>query len=172
MKTTITPVTRTKIVIEASAEVFIVPNHSCKLNPEYMTELNRIVNIQKIMRANNLMYDYKADDVVQLWFTSKDDLGSENLGDHGFKFYTEDNKYSVYASESSVLNHLPKKMFEGLNEGETRTIFIPMNDAEVYNHNIGYEDKADIELRLTVTAAQTKYRYKNYGNFEEVFQIV
>lgn len=171
MKTTTQVVTRTNVTIEAAADVFIIPNRLSKLDPEYMAELDRIVNMKKIARANNLVFDYKADDIIQLWFTS-DDLDSENLGDHGFRFYIEDDKYLVPPSESKILNYLPKKMFEGLREGETRTILIPMNDAEIYNCNTGDEEKVDIELRLTITAAQSKYRYKNFGNFEDTLSMV
>lgn len=171
MKTTTQVVTRTNVTIEAEADVFIIPNKLYKLKPKYMTELNRIVNVRKIALANNLVYDYEADDVIQLWFVS-DDLDSENLGDHGFRFYIEDDKYLVPPSESKILSCLPKKMFEGLREGETRTILIPMNDTEIHNCNTGDEEKVDIELRLTITAAQSKYRYKNFGNFEDTLSMV
>lgn len=171
MKTTTTQVTKTNIVIEAEADVFIIPNKLYKLNPKYMTELNRIVNVRKIALANNLVYDYEADDVIQLWFVS-DDLGSDNLGNHGFRFWVENDRYWVHSSESKILSCLPKKMFEGLREGETRTILIPMNDTEIQNCNTGDEEKVDIELRLTITAAQSKYRYKSFGNFEDTISMV
>lgn len=170
MKINTTNVTRKNVVIEASADVFIVPNSAFKLNPNYVTEMRRIIDISNVMRANNLVYDYDKDDIIQLWFTSKEELKSENLGDHGFRFKTEDgDEFSIFPCDAKIVEMLPRKMFAGLREGESRTIFIPMKDCTAYNRITDKDEKIDIDLRITVTAAQTKYRYKRFGNFEDTF---
>ena len=161
-----------KATIQADADVFVIPNSSWIPDTTTIIGIRQVERIRSVMRANNINYDFSSDPVVELWWCSED-LRSDNIGSHGLLFTTEDDE-DVYinGSYSNVVGLLPKKLFDGMTEGSTRMITIPMTAKIVKSLSGDEEIFWDIQLMINTRAAQTEYRYSRFGNFEDVLRTV
>ena len=134
---------------------FIIPNASFEFKSEEMSGPETIVT-----RAKRLMnVDIKeGDQLVDMWFTPKEKTeAGDNLSCHYWCFQSllgieeqEDRDLLGYFPE-----YLPKRLFEGVVEGDTRTFDCPEYGA-----------------KIEVTFHQQGYRYARFGNFESVLSQV
>lgn len=151
-------------VLEGNLEAFIIPNKG-GLVTNWLSESTqqRMINdIKKISILSSKEFDPKNDPVVQLWFTG---MGCENLVDHYLHAETDDSK-RVYMRARN-LGHLPASFFEGKKEGDSIDLVFPAT-CEVADS----DDELNITVKAKVTLAQTKYRYRSFGNFEDVLRQV
>jgi len=90
------------------------------------------------------------DKVVQIWTTSED---VDSWNNHG----APDPILEIMGFHEGPRTYFPEywpaSVFAGLKEGETVTI-----NGDKFN--------------ITLTTAQTKYRYKRFGTFEDVFDMM
>lgn len=155
--------------ITFKGDVFIIPNRYDLFNNEsYMSESQK-KNIADMFTANGLTFDIHEDRVIQIWIVSRNPedptdpnyLNTDNFYDHGAKM----KPFYITAKGSSVV---PAKLFENLQEGETTTIKIP-----VYLEYRNSEELDDVSINTYInfelTARQRCYRYRQFGEFEEVF---
>ena len=82
--------------------------------------------------------------LIQVWYVSDE---CDNWSSHRWEDHPE------FFGSHGLPNHLPEHLLEGVKEGDELVL------------NFG-----DKELRLT--AAQSDYRYRNFGTFEEAFKQV
>lgn len=147
--------------IEANVDLFIIPNSPSKFlegfqyenaAPGYMNL--RDDNIDRIAKLNGVEI-CKGERLIQVWLTSKEELGSDNLNDHGFEATTENGeKVRLHFRCHSI----PATMLLGKSEGEVFDMKIKCYDM----------DKNEYELLMHVKCSQSEYRYRRFGNFENV----
>lgn len=148
-------------VLHINADVFIIPN-SAVLTSEcgYWAD-KRKRQMQQILTETT---GESEEDIVvlQTWVVAEETLESENLGNHGGSFIAEDRK-KHYIPSGRIGEHFPAKLFEGHTEGEVVDIKIPKGYDE-FNQNF--------DIVLSLRLAQKEYRYRGFGNFEDVFRQV
>lgn len=148
-------------IIEADGIGFIIPNngdHSDNFRDWIQKWYMPIVETNKISLEKN---DY----IVQVWSASEEDLDSDNLERHGFTI-TEDGKRIHYSPRMELL---PASMFEGKVEGDTVTFDVPIHG---FDEEGELDDEVIVTLRFNMKLCQREYRYRNFGNFEEVLKRV
>ena len=147
--------------IHANAEVFVIPNSANKVS-EY-TFRSVIDNAHRMCENLGMEFDEKNDKLAQFW-TSSDDLDTENLSCHGFSFEVDGQEvYSEYIPEC-----IPVKIYKDIKEGESREVIYEF-EGHIYEPK---SSRVPVRLVLNVTAAQSKYRYRRFGNFEDVLEDV
>jgi hypothetical protein len=157
-----------KINVEATADFFIIPNSASRIQDYYSedTQVRRREEATKICSDNNVDFDESKDYMVQTWITSED-LHADNITDHGFHFEEDGERYWVHAG---IGRFIPSNLIN-IKEGETVTL--SFNDNEVYARNdLDEEHPVNVNVILHITAAQTKYRYRNFGKFEDTLKYV
>ena len=163
-----------KLVVNAKAEVFIIPNTPSKVNLDSCLG-ERLANvINEISSLNG--YEFSPDErLVQLWWTSED-LGRENLADHGIRVQLNEDHLILSASCTyDSFGYLPIGMVKDWHEGEEVEIIIPIKTDKScfilkngkFNEGLVEADEMEIEFHLKVTPSQLKYRYRRFGTFEE-----
>lgn len=146
-----------KYVVTANADVFIVPNRFYYLNPDLKSDIRRA---KRTCDSLNEKF-YKTDLIGQFWLTSED-LNSDNIACHGFRL--EQHKY---VTGGEISEYFPVKIFEDLKENESKEIIM---NIFAKDSDSDEDNEIPVELHLNVTAKQTKYRYRSYGNFEDTFK--
>ena len=129
---------------ELNCEVFIVPNSMCYLEHLCVPSFRERVN--EICQYNGVDTTYDTP-LFQAWFVGGD---SDNMGDHGFR--VGERTFGA----GFLKAYLPAELFFHKNEGDVVTVHYPVDE--------------DTDLTLNCRLAQTKYRYSNYGTFEECFR--
>lgn len=142
-------------IIEANGDMFIIPNSFIRLSEEDK-ESRLSVQVRDIFSHYNMTPE---DDelMTQVWIVAKDDLGTENLTDHGCHFMDEDER--KYASPH--ISIIPTRIFEDKKEGD-------IVDVQFKHHQSDPEFECEFILHLRL--AQSEYRYRRFGQFEEVFE--
>lgn len=148
---------------DVDADAFIIPNGVPTIKSFFTSYQKRYSDLcQKIYEINGIEYDEEnlgEEKMLEMWVTAKEDLGSENLGSHGFKLEIDGTpKYCRFP------NYLPLRLFEGKEEGDIVSITLPIT---AYTYEDG-ETKCELYIRFHIRLAQTEYRYRNFGRFEEL----
>lgn len=146
------------VVTVNDMEAFIIPNGAF-MAKDILCDgpRNRMIMVlDKIGKASHFeAFDPEKDLLVDLWYCSKE-AESDNICDHGFKITCspDDLFKGNYLSD---IKSLPVKWLQDLKEGEGFNMIVP------------YHEK--IKFVLHITTAQSKYRYKNYGTFENAVNL-
>ena len=150
-----------------NAVCFVIPNgagycHNFLLD-SYKERYTRYCT--DLCQQKGLIFDPDNDPLVQVWFGS-DDLGSDNLEAHGF--WAEDENYSFR------YGYLPLPLIKDIKEGDTMDLEFEIEkemvrEGEKHKY-IEYGEKDRIKLHITFD--QRSYRYRNFGNFEDVVRKV
>lgn len=157
------------VVHHARADVFVIPNRAGKVSQFIIHPEKEEEKMKKLCEMNDETFDPENDWLVETWLTAEEDLGSENLSDHGFSIVADGVKYRA---GMDIRRYIPAKLLPK-KEGETVILNIPC----WYRNNESYEmykkdDDGDFTLELELTANQSSYRYRNFGPFEEVVEKV
>lgn len=141
--------------IKANADLFIIPNAIVDTTDKFYDaphyrKLRETGPGMSMLNGLNPM-DPDSSKLVQVWITSKEDLHTENLGDHCF--HVDDQIIAGHDGKYSA-GYLPLSMLKGHHEGDHINIKMDYS-----NHGIMLE----LDCRL----AQTEYRYRNFGTFED-----
>ena len=168
-----------KLVVNAKAEVFIIPNTPSKINWASCLGERLADAMNEISKLNG--YEFSPDEkLVQLWWTSED-LGSENLGDHGIRVQLNEDHLKIAASCTyNPFGYLPIGMVKDWHDGEEIEIIIPVKTDDNcfvfkngrFDRNATKADEMEIEFHLKVTPSQLKYRYRRFGTFEECLHSI
>ena len=158
----------------ANAEIFIIPNRACKLSEilDFAKDKFRKLG-EDLCTASGTSFDESKDYFVETWITVEEDLGSENLADHGFRIKLSDNqRIHVYSGEIS--RNIPSSLLKDLREGK-ETVQITFNNLQgriITGKDYDNAEEVTVNLTLNLTAAHRKYRYRTYGNFEDTLESV
>jgi hypothetical protein len=153
-----------------SVDMFIVPNSSITiekmlLRKQYEGWLSRLMEVNGLELSNN-------ECLIDVWMVSNSTTGdtnleSDNLRDHGFEV---DGKRACIGSA-----YFPKRLIESKKEGDVIEINLPITYPEYQRDentgkliNCSEDDVIAISLKLN----QKDYRYRRFGNFEEVLEKV
>lgn len=153
----------TNNVLEGNLEVFIIPNQGGLitnwLSESVQNEFKK--NIGEIAELSGREFNPETDKIVQLWFTGMD---CDNMVDH--YAWAEDENGNKLSFRASNIGHLPASFFDGKKEGDTIDISFPVRAYD------SADRATDITVKAHVTLAQSKYRYRRFGNFEDVLAKV
>lgn len=145
--------------LEIGCDMFIVPN---SLNRASAFSLNagRFKESANAVLAANGLATESDPLLIQIWVVAEESMGCDNLNDHFGLYKDADGNESLYGQ---VWGYLPASLFKDAKEGDTVEVIIPSG---VY----GYSD--DFDTVLCMTLAQTVYRYRRFGNFEDCFKCL
>jgi hypothetical protein len=140
--------------------VFIVPNRAGPADDSewgamWLRDNNETAK-KMDLAINGVPVDFKPDDVlVQLWWTGS---GSENWSRHSLPSCLNCTKADIERLKAgkyvgNMVEYLPLRLIKDFKEGDTFTV--EANGKKV-----------------TVICNQKDYRYRDYGNFEEVLKQV
>jgi len=147
-------------VIEASGIGFVIPNSAGHKNSYFD---NGKHSFMPIVEANNIELK-DSDYIIQVWAASED-LGSDNLTAHGFSII-EDGKRMYYHPRMELL---PASIFENKVEGDEVSFDVPIMGMD---EDGDFTEKVKAILRFHMTLNQHEYRYRSFGNFEDVVKRV
>lgn len=150
-------------IIDFKAGVFIIPNMPGAPKNFILNSIReqKAIFVSKIFELNGMeCADPMNEVMVEVWVHSKDDLGSENLGSHGFPCIIDGEE--TYLTPVDI-GHIPVKFFEGHKEGDEINIKIPVGLDKWSGDYSGRVGIMDITMKLD----QTHYRYAHRGPFEQ-----
>lgn len=160
-------------VLEFKGHIFIIPNAPSTYR-EFIgdaAEAKRLL-ADAIIKATHPEMDEMDDTdlLIQVWIESMDELGTDNLVDHGGLVLDTDNKKIWFRPCGlASFEFLPLKIFEGKKEGEVVDIIVPKY--KVYKVNDKEKKSPEfVKVIMHLELAQTKYRYQNHGRFEELLK--
>ncbi len=165
-----------------NAAVFVIPNgaiycHEFAINSQVERYIRYCTDL---CEQKGIKFDPDNDPIVQVWFTSSynedlcndylkdDNLKSDNLEAHGF--WTDGAYYSFR------YGYLPLPLIKDIKEGDNMDLEfevekeIVIKDGKRKYLEYGYGEKNRINLHITFD--QRSYRYRNFGNFEDVVRKV
>lgn len=146
--------------IEFNAEAFIVPNHAGKLKDFWSKSTSE--QVKEI--ATNVLGNKPVEDetYVQMWYVAKD-IGCDNLVDHGANVEIDGEKHIIGLRSC----YLPYTLLRDKIEGDTV-------DVTFTNYARGLDDEPGYGIPITmhVTLNQKDYRYRRFGEFQEVLRGV
>ena len=148
------------------ADIFIIPNSLRKLRefPSFMQNSYR--NMLKTIFSEHHIHSENLDEelFVEVWATSKEELKSENLSAHGFNVTIDGKEFRARFPE-----YLPVSLFLFNHEGDETWLNIPVFAEKYYRESDTVETARPI-LKWILRLAQTDYRYRIFGNFEDCLQ--
>lgn len=144
--------------INMTADVFIIPNGIKTLKDFWVSSIQESYAefIKTVLELNPGHHEEEISKLplVQLWWVSTTGgAPSENIVCHGIKFPGHS---KLYSTDTIMMEHLPTYLFDGKKEGDSLMIKIPVGD--------------DLILNVNATLRQRKYRYGNFGDFDELLQ--
>ena len=113
-------------VLEFNCKIFGIPNSPCPANSFWTDSDNKAYakHTKDILNISHPGYAVLDDEILlEVWIVALEDLDSENLRDHGATILNEAGE--KIRLNTSRLNFLPAKLFEGKKEGDIVDIIIP-----------------------------------------------
>ena len=155
-----------------NAACFVVPNAAGYCRQFWLKSIRE--RVEKYSKAlcsqKGIEFDPEHDKVVQVWFVSRydEDLGndylkennlnSSDMSSHGFRM---DGKHYNFR-----YCHLPYPLIKDVKEGDTIDLEFGVSTKDE-DDNRTYDT-----IKLHVTFDQRSYRYRSFGNFEDVVRKV
>lgn len=153
--------------------VFVIPNSAGYCRQFWLKSVGeRVEKYSKdLCSQKGIEFDPEHDKVVQVWFVSRydenlendylkdDNLGSSDMSSHGFRMDGEhyDFRYP----------YLPLPLIKDVKEGDTMDL-----EFEVETRDIDDNIRVSDTIKLHITFDQRSYRYRSFGNFEDVVRKV
>jgi len=138
--------------IEFNADAFIIPNRAGKLGDFWLSSVAEAARRQATIMLGKEPTD---DDLfVEMWYVA-DDIGCENLVDHGASVEIDGKKYYI----DVPTRYLPYLALKDKREGDSLIV--------TFYEAASNEDGDDINVVVDVTLKQKGYRYARFGSFEE-----
>lgn len=142
--------------LEVSADMFIVPNGFMKASNNFIFGDRLNVTMNGILEASD--HETEVDPyMMQVWLVAENDLGCENLVDHMGHYWGID---GVKHPFGNIPSYLPANMFVGKKEGDVVTVVYPEGTTQF---------NKDFRVVMHLKLAQTEYRYRRFGTFEQCF---
>lgn len=147
-------------------DVFIIPNpafsnkkdSSFKL-PSFMDELNKVFYSNSDLNEEKISFDDTR--FIECWFCNPD---NDNWRDHGITGLEDGIDGDSWRLSTAWI---PEWIFANKKEGDGVTLTLPVQRRD--------ENRGVCETSMVIASvilAQTKYRYRNFGTFEEVLKRV
>lgn len=147
--------------VDLRADVFIIPNSAPRMSEilEFaQAEMREFA--ERFNSCNGKTFNEKYDNFVECWITS----GCNGWGDDFNSAYTFSDGEHIYRF-GGIRRYIMSNYLIDYKEGET-TIF----DIE---HFIMVDDKkVECKVHMHLTLNQLDYRYRRFGNFQEVLSLV
>ena len=163
-----------------NCDCFIVPNAAVKADfgwGEISSYGRKLADKAAEIAANNgFEYNEETDKFVQMWWVG---AGSDNMQDHGFCIDIGNEKYFFGYQRSIEL--VPVNFFRGHKEGEVLPLTIALRPVAKMDINIGRESRISFDeenpaptfqITFNIKLNQLDYRYRRFGTFEEVLDLV
>lgn len=164
-----------------NAAVFVIPNGAGYCNEFLLDSFKERYKryCTDLCAQKGIKFDPEKDQLVQVWFASEYDenldnaslkdnnLGSDNLEAHGFLI--NDNHYRFR------YGYLPYPLIKDVKEGDTMDLEFEINKEYVKEgkkRRYLETDEESERIKLHLIFDQRSYRYRNFGNFEEVVKYV
>lgn len=153
------------VTINTNASLFIIPNSACKLEGffEFARE-DRKADLSKLLEANGKSFDEETEYFVETWMHSTD-LDCDNMCDHGFRLSIDGKEYWTELPNRDF----PKSLLDGHKEGEHIQVIYPLT---AYPWRSEDDEEIDVNLNIDLELNQRDYRYRRFGNFEDVLKKV
>ena len=163
------------------ADIFIIPNAAFCYNGSVAQEeglsTDFVSNLKKVWLKNTTeeyrkTHDFKNESWIQIWYVTPKEEDS-NWCAHTIDGYEE------LKGWRPISEYLPKTLFAGHKEGDCITIDIPIE--KLLNKDERKEidlicncDSCQLEatIKVQLQLAQSKYRYRRFGTFEDVLARV
>ena len=156
-----------------NAAVFVIPNAAGYCRQFWLKSVGKRVEkySKDLCSQKGIEFDPENDKVVQVWFVSKynedlgndylkeDNLGSGDMSSHGFRM---DGKHYDFR-----YSYLPYPLIKDVKEGDTMDLEFEVETRDI-DDNICTSDT----IKLHITFYQHFYRYRSFGNFEDVVRKV
>ena len=156
-----------------NAAVFVIPNAAGYCRQFWLKSVGKRVEkySKDLCSQKGIEFDPEHDKVVQVWFVSKynedlgndylkeDNLGSGDMSSHGFRM---DGKHYDFR-----YSYLPYPLIKDVKEGDTMDLEFEVETRDI-DDNICTSDM----IKLHITFDQHSYRYRSFGNFEDVVRKV
>ena len=154
---------KTIVKRELNMEIFIIPNQGGYVSG-FWTGVEKQTKIANMLcDLNGYDFDPNKDKVVQVWSCCSD---CNNMQDHFFHASDDNGKDYRFRFPSA---YIPAKIFEGYKEGDSLDIVYKMKPSDWDLEEVeDMESIPEFEFTFHTTLAQTKYRYRSFGNFEDV----
>lgn len=149
------------VVIEGSVDVFIVPNHATTYSKkvEYAPHsAERLIEVFGELDPN--------DQLVQVWMVGKNDFVCDNMQDHCPHIQLDGEDWML----SNLPSYIPEKVLRGKTEGERIAVTYPA--VKLWRNNAEVREEKKAILTLDCSLNQKDYRYRRFGNFEDVLESV
>ena len=155
--------------IERNADLFIIPNPN--RGAWYSDFLLPNKRLERFCKYNNL--DHEIERFIQIWIISdSEEFYTENFKDHGAILRDNGKRSHIDDNCDHRVSYLPYSLIAKMKEGDTIRVNFGVVTPNEYYINNEDEIKEEYELVLNLKASQLKYRYRNYGTFEEVLRKV
>jgi hypothetical protein len=148
--------------IDFDADIFIIPN-SASMIKDFFNPEDQLKKMNAVCGVNGITFDPENDFIIETWYVA-DQLCCENIADHDIYFNDEDGNECTLISDPG--RFLPAKLFESHKEGETITVSLPMGLIK------NYHEEHDVVVKVHMTLNQGEYRYRRFGDFENVLDDV
>jgi len=161
-------------------EIFIVPNSLAKLDQFFgsiKSQYQRLCDAETAYQEFSELHDW----LVQVWTimpVAKNENGSKmfpglNFDEEVENFEDHEGFLELSGGWTAAISHrqsyIPVRCFDGLREGDSVALKYPLK-IHLWNETTG-EHKTfwseDVSIPVVVRLTQTKYRYRQYGSFEE-----
>ena len=148
-----------------NGDIFIIPNRAAKIQDffDFAQEEKKEI-MEKICRLNERVFDVDNEHCLETWICSEE-FQCDNVADHNIHTLTTDGQRVTIGIDNG--RYIPSSLFKGHKEGETIEIKIP-----IWISISHAETPINTVVTFRLTLSQTKYRYRIFGNFEEVFDRV
>ena len=149
--------------VAGNADLFIIPNAPVSVDDPVLKDSTLFQETKEVMNEicdmNSIDRLTDNDKLIQVWFSAKEDFKCGNLCDHYGYIDDDEAEWDFRLQEQ----YLPARLLRNHLEGNVVMINLP-----VYIRN--GSDRQKVRMELSTTLSQSKYRYKNFGNFEDVMK--
>lgn len=156
--------TTKEIAATFKAAVFAIPNKALFIKELGEGDQEKVRKLaESLCAANGATFDPENDILVELWFMA-DEPCFANM--RGYFFNFKDEVDGRIWSGNTTTYWVPMKLVRDKKEGEVFNLKYPIN---FYCEEGGIP--REMLLDMTVSVEQTLWRYRHFGNFEEVLNI-
>ena len=147
--------------INVTGDIFIIPNRASRLSECFKGYQEMY---KEICKYNNKEFDPNMF-IIETWMVAPE--LSDNLGDEGFIFEHEGKEF--YVNPGRIKSFVPECFLSDVKEGD----YIEFTYKNVKATEISKEkNEIKISINFKFRANQRDYRYRNFGNFEDVLTRV
>ena len=171
MKNTTIKTLETLENIVINGDIFIIPNRACKIDDYYEDFREKFLKEAiEICEINGFEFNKDEDHIIETWYLSNE-LGCDNIPDHDLYIVYDNKEYQII---STCGRQIPENFFRGHKEGDVVSVKLPciIRESHLPHHkgNVDGDIETVVEFRLKLN--QGDYRYRRFGEFEDVLRKV